>query len=450
MTVLVIRVELFVNFEIKLILKKQGLLLCFFCLTTALSGQKISNKKIARQIDKISAFQGAHIGIKVSAVSSSKSRAEYNAHDYFTPASNVKIITFLAALQTFDALPALHYFKTPSGTLHFTATGYPLLLHPKYPDQELFSFLKQQKSLVYHLPQESPTRLGAGWSWDDQQYYFSAQKSAFPIYGNVVQFYQDTLSKNFVAKPSRFLTHFLPQKKEGLPLKEFSYKFDFNPKKLTPQDTLLKPFSTTPKQFVDLLSEATQSKVEIDSLPFPKNQIQRVLYTHQEEKLYKALLQDSDNLIAESLLLMIGKAKNDTLNTKKTIDYLQSRWQDDFSDPLIWADGSGVSRYNLLTPSVIVEALQKTYSILGWEKITTLFPAGGISGTILNYYKDASSPYVFAKTGTLKNNISLSGFFIGKNNRIYVFSILVNNHTSSNEAVREGIATLIQFFRKKY
>ena len=219
---------------------------------------------------------------------------------------------------------------------------------------------------------------------------------------------------------------------------------------MTPQDTLLKPFQTSSKMFVDLLSEATQSKVEIDSLPFPKNQIQRVLYTHQQEKLYKALLQDSDNLIAESLLLMIGKAQNDTLNTKKTIDYLKTKWQNDFSDPLIWADGSGVSRYNLLTPTVIVEALQKTYSILGWEKITSLFPAGGISGTILNYHKEASGPYVFAKTGTLKNNISLSGFFIGKNNRIYVFSILVNNHTSSSEAVREGIASLIRFFRKKY
>ena len=431
-------------------MKKQGLFLYFFCISTILLGQKTSERKIARQIDKIEAFQGAHIGIKIATLSASKSMAEFNAHHYFTPASNVKILTFLGALQTFDSLPALRYFKTPSGTLHFTATGYPLLLHPKYPDHELFSFLNQHEKLVYHPPQESPTRLGAGWSWDDQQYYFSAQKSAFPIYGNVVQFYQDTLSKNFVAKPSRFKTHFIPQKKEDLPFKEFPHKFYFNPEKWILNDTLLKPFQTSSKIFVDLLSEATQSTVEIDLLPFPKDQIQRVLYTHQQQKLFKALLQDSDNLIAESLLLMIGKAQNDSLNTKKTLDYLKTKWKNDFSDPLIWADGSGVSRYNLLTPSVIVEALQKTYSILGWEKITALFPAGGISGTILNYHKETSGPYVFAKTGTLKNNISLSGFFIGKNNRIYVFSVMVSNHTSSNKAVREGIASLIRFFRKKH
>jgi D-alanyl-D-alanine carboxypeptidase/D-alanyl-D-alanine-endopeptidase (penicillin-binding protein 4) len=230
----------------------------------------------------------------------------------------------------------------------------------------------------------------------------------------------------------------------------FSFNGYFNPENLKPNDTLLRPFQTSSKQFVDLLSQATENKVEIDSLPFPKNQIQRVLYTHQEEKLYKALLQDSDNLIAESLLLMIGKTQNDTLNTKKTIDYLKTKWQDDFPDPLIWVDGSGVSRYNLLTPTVIVEALQRIYSILGWEKITSLFPAGGVSGTILEYYKEESTPYVFAKTGTLKNNISLSGFLIGKNNRIYVFSVMVSNHTSSNKSVREGIASLIRFFRKKY
>ena len=151
--------------------------------------------------------------------------AEFNAHHYFTPASNVKILTFLGALQTFDSLPALLYFKTPSGTLHFTATGYPLLLHPKYPDHELFSFLNQHNNLVYHPPQESPTILGAGWSWDDQQYYFSAQKSAFPIYGNVTKFYRDTLSKKFVAKPSRFQTHFLYQKKKIYLSRNFPINF---------------------------------------------------------------------------------------------------------------------------------------------------------------------------------------------------------------------------------
>jgi len=431
-------------------LKKQGLFLYFFCLSITLLGQKISERKITRQINKIRAFQGAHIGIKIATLSASKSMADFNAHHYFTPASNIKILTFLGALQTFDSLPALSYFITPSGTLHFTASGYPLLLHPKYPDHELFSFLNQHKNLVYHLPQASPTRLGSGWSWDDQPYYFSAQKSAFPIYGNVTQFYRDSLSKKIVAKPSHFQTQFLSQKNEGFPMSGFSFNGYFNPENLKPNDTLLRPFQTSSKQFVDLLSQATENKVEIDSLPFPKNQIQRVLYTHQEEKLYKALLQDSDNLIAESLLLMIGKTQNDTLNTKKTIDYLKTKWQDDFSDPLVWADGSGVSRYNLLTPTVIVEALQRIYSILGWEKITSLFPAGGVSGTILEYYKEESTPYVFAKTGTLKNNISLSGFLIGKNNRIYVFSVMVSNHTSSNKSVREGIASLIRFFRNKY
>ena len=431
-------------------LKKEWLFLCFLCLSISVLGQKTSKRKIARQINKIQAFHGAHIGIKIASLSSSKSLAEFNAHHYFTPASNVKILTFLAALQTFDSLPVLSYFKTPSGTLHFTSSGYPLLLHPKYPDHELFNFLNQQKKLIYHLPQESPTRLGAGWSWDDQAYYFSAQKSAFPIYGNVTQFYRDSLSKKVVVEPSHFQTQFLSQKNEGSPMSGFSFNDYFNPENLKTNDTLLKPFQTSSKQFVDLLSQAIKNKVEIDSLMFSEDQIQSDLYTYQEQKLYKALLQDSDNLIAESLLLMIGKAQNDTLNTKKTIDYLKTKWQDDFSDPIFWVDGSGVSRYNLLTPTVIVEALQKTYSILGWEKITALFPAGGISGTILNYYKDASSPYVFAKTGTLKNNISLSGFFIGKNNRIYVFSVMVSNHTSSNKAVREGIESLIKFFRKKY
>ena len=78
------------------------------------------------------------------------------------------------------------------------------------------------------------------------------------------------------------------------------------------------------------------------------------LYTNNENKLYKALLHDSDNGIAESLLLNdFKKFIFDEFSTEKAIRDFKNKWGDIFQDELIWYDGSGVSRYNMFTPRTI-------------------------------------------------------------------------------------------------
>ena len=78
-----------------------------------------------------------------------------------TPASNTKLLTFLAAIQSFDSLPAL-YFKEKDSIMHFKATGYPLLFHPFYPDPELAFFFEQKIYLAL-----SPFKIGVKclWPW---------------------------------------------------------------------------------------------------------------------------------------------------------------------------------------------------------------------------------------------------------------------------------------------
>ena len=103
-----------------------------------------------------------------------------------TPASNVKLLTFLAAIQSFDSMPAL-YFKEKDSIMHFKATGYPLLFHPFYPDPDLASFFDQKYNWHYHAPKSKLNAHGLGWSWDDYSYYYAAESSPFPIYGNTTQ-----------------------------------------------------------------------------------------------------------------------------------------------------------------------------------------------------------------------------------------------------------------------
>ena len=123
---------------------KRFLCLFLFC-SSLVCGQQISSKRITRQIKKIPAFQKAHVAISISALGDQKEAASYQGSHYMTPASNVKLLSFLAAKQQFNKLPAVYYFKENDRLIHFKATGYPLLLHPFYPEKTLNSFLVKRR-----------------------------------------------------------------------------------------------------------------------------------------------------------------------------------------------------------------------------------------------------------------------------------------------------------------
>ena len=145
-----------------------------FLISISLSGQRFSQRKIVRMLKKIPAFEQAHIALSVEPLNSSKSVAFYQGENYMTPASNTKLLTFLAAIQSFDSLPAL-YFKEKDSIMHFKATGYPLLFHPFYPDPELAFFFEQKYTWHYHPSRSELNAHGHGWSWDDYHYYYAAE-----------------------------------------------------------------------------------------------------------------------------------------------------------------------------------------------------------------------------------------------------------------------------------
>ena len=159
--------------------------LLIFLVTSNVYSQIIKEKKLKKWIEEIPAFDKAHVAIRVE--DEVNIYADYNGSKYMTPASNTKLFTFLAAIQTFDSLPALEYKTVNDSLIKFRSTGYPLLLHPFYPDTLLLDFLSQNKTWKYSVNNKKLDPLGAGWMWDDYMYYYSSEKSVFPIYGNSVK-----------------------------------------------------------------------------------------------------------------------------------------------------------------------------------------------------------------------------------------------------------------------
>ena len=409
----------------------------FFFLLISLSvfSQKVSERKLEKLIDQIPAFENAHVAVRVE--KSNKILADFNGSKYMTPASNTKLLTFLGAIQTFDSLPALEYFVENDSVIHFKSTGYPLLLHPFYSDTLLFDFLNQEKIWKYHVPEFTPDPLGEGWAWDDYNYYYAAEKSPFPIYGNSVMGIKGSgLIPSFEIIEDSINNNLVREKDSNL--------FYSNIGNWKTKDTLYRPFITSDSLFVKILSEVTRNQIEIvkgeDSLTW------QTLYTGNDEKLYKGLLHDSDNGIAESLLLMISNSFNGVFDTQIAIDWLTKDWESFIPDPLEWVDGSGVSRYNMFTPRTLITILKQIRNQLDWDSLKVLFAKSGESGTLSSYSKLNN---VYAKTGTLRHNHNLSGYWENEDGEIYEFSIMVNHYTSSTSKIREGISTILTNLQQK-
>ena len=410
--------------------------------TFSLSAQHFSNRKVLRLLKDIPIFEQAHIAFRLEPLYGDKPIAAYQDTHYMTPASNTKLFTFLAAIQEFDSLPALAYFQENDSLIHFKSTGYPLLFHPFYQDDSLASFFNQKKVWNYHPPKRPINTHGPGWSWDDYSYYYAAERSPFPIYGNTTQIFGNPDNPQFLPKyfQNQLILDSLVRDFHREPNQN---KFRYNPAVLNLKDTLYRPFITDDLLFVNLLKEAINQPVilekEQENLPW-KN-----VYTHQESLLYRGLLQDSDNGIAEALLAMISENRFGEMTIPKVLDSIQSGWKPWLPDTIEWVDGSGISRYNMTTPRTLIAILKQINNQIGIQGIKTYFPESTLSGTLKNY----PLKNVFAKTGTLRHNHNLSGYWISPKGPIYVFSIMVNHFTSPTNEVRKGISELLLRLQKK-
>jgi D-alanyl-D-alanine carboxypeptidase/D-alanyl-D-alanine-endopeptidase (penicillin-binding protein 4) len=95
-------------------------------------------------------------------------------------------------------------------------------------------------------------------------------------------------------------------------------------------------------------------------------------------------------------------------------------------------DGSGLSRYNLLTPELLVGLLNRMLQSPHRELWITSLPVAGQSGTLAGTLQDpALRGNVYAKTGTLSGIRALSGYLLEPGGEPVTFSILLNHHLRS-------------------
>lgn len=405
-------------------------------------------------------LQNAHAGIAVFDVEKNKFIYQYQSDKYFVPASNVKIISLYAGMKFLgDSLVGLRY-KTGADTMYVLPAGDPGFLHPDFNGQPVFDFLKKQsKPLAINTQNWHATAWAEGWMWDDYNDAYMAERSAFPVYGNVIRWMQvrDSGSIAALAREEAFIY--------SEPDISWSVNFsgDTAARFFSVQRSLAENnFFITQGQEVNAKREAPfvthgiASAIELlkDTLGRPidttttRFQPEGIVYSQLSDSLYKIMMHRSDNFFAEQTLLMAANERLGVMDDKKMIQYILDNDLKNFPQAPRWADGSGLSRYNLFTPEDFVWILKKMKDEFGIERLKRIFPTGG-TGTLSNYYHNDSG-FIYAKTGSLSGVVSLSGYLYTPTGRLLIFSVLVNNSRQPAGRIRRKVEMFVNSLRKSY
>lgn len=438
------------------------LLGCLLTLGHSTQAQKRYKKKhILKDLKELDGFHQAYVGFVLFDPATGKTLACQNDDKYMTPASNTKLYTFYAGTKLLGkAVPALQY-TIQGDSLIFWGTGNPLFLHPEHNDKVALDFLASRKEKLYYWQRPiADQRFGPGWSWDDYNGYYSAEKSVFPIYGNSITAYLDRGQQDLSLTPDYFRPGFTAYTDSISPDRsriwreetenQYRYYIGQPGDSDTPEiDTLTRPFLYSDALFTQLLADTLNRAVSFYQ-GTPDIASARTLSSLPADTLYKHMLQPSDNLFAEQILLMASGMASDTLSTQAAIGRMQQEYFSTWQDEPLWVDGSGLSRYNMFTPRGMIQLLRVLYDEVGKERLFELLPAGGVSGTIANWYGDENGPYVFAKTGTLSNNHSLTGYIKTDAGKTLLFTLTVNHYTHSTNKVRESMGIVLRKIKKAY
>ncbi len=162
------------------------------------------------------------------------------------------------------------------------------------------------------------------------------------------------------------------------------------------------------------------------------------LASHQSaplSSLLKHMLTYSDNVYAGAMTQTLGEKIYGVASTKSGVHGMEKILQDkahlNFT-PMVFEDGAGLSRYNLVSPSQLVKLLSyidRTPTLKRY--ILPALPVGGKTGTLryrINNHQLIGR--VIAKTGSESGVLALSGYLEVPRHHPVVFSMIFNGFSN--------------------
>jgi D-alanyl-D-alanine carboxypeptidase/D-alanyl-D-alanine-endopeptidase (penicillin-binding protein 4) len=460
--------------------------------------KKIKPKKVIDNFLQLDPIQNASVGIKVVNLDKNKVLYEKNQEISLVPASNMKLITTGIALET---LGKDYRFKTTitydgeikadgtlDGNIYIIGGGDPTLgskyLVAKNPEgritdaerkkqiEFLMTWVEEIKELgikkingkVIADPSYLPeTTLSPTWEWGDLRYYFASYPSGLTFMDNNIRLilrkdgdkikaeinpkYSKTKITNKVVvdkdEKTKITVVAVPYSNEIITLGVLNKGIaSYTTVMQDPASTLATLFSTTLKRsgIDNRGGELRSKKNNIEK--YEENQDMKEIYINYSPKLEKIVAltnKYSINLFAEHLKLEIEKN-----NSKK----IKSLWSENIDvDGMYIYDGSGLSRYDGVTPNNIIDVLKYMHRSSEFDVFYNSLAKPGENGTFKEFEKDTVLiDNLRAKSGTLTGVKSYSGYMYNKDGNLIAFCILVNHHGMSGKAIGKELEKVMESF----
>jgi D-alanyl-D-alanine carboxypeptidase/D-alanyl-D-alanine-endopeptidase (penicillin-binding protein 4) len=168
-------------------------------------------------------------------------------------------------------------------------------------------------------------------------------------------------------------------------------------------------------------------------------------------ELVGGVLEPSQNWMAEQMVNTLGAELGGHGSFVEGLDVVR-RFVDDVAgvDPLDVRprDGSGLSAYNLVTPRALVAVLRQMLARPDGSAYRDAMAEPGEEDSTLEERLTGLEGRVFAKTGSISNVNSLSGYLVREDGRPVAFSILTNAGGVGAGQVRAAIDDIVRILAR--
>jgi serine-type D-Ala-D-Ala carboxypeptidase/endopeptidase (penicillin-binding protein 4) len=452
------------------------------------SSQSICPAGLGTAIDAVIArpqLGRAHWGILIEPLSiGERSRVLYshNADRYFIPASNAKLLTTAAALHQLGPSFRIRtsVYDAGAGSLRVVGRGDPSLTGAQL--KELAQQLKRQgfreiQQLLVDDGYFQGDVVNPNWEWEDVQSYYGTPVNSLILNQNAVDL---TLSPQQPGQPLRMSWT------DAIAARQWQIENDSitaeagAPQSVTVAAVLGKPMlqikgrlaaNAQPESFgLAILDPARyflqhfRNVLALEGINVQRAAVvlngatvgERELAAVESPPLSVLLAQvnqKSNNLYAEVLLRTLGMSGKRSPSTNTNSDSAElglNQFKATLTElgvgpeGYVSADGSGLSRHNLVTPEAIVQTLKFMAATPQASVYRSSLPTAGVTGTLRNRFRNtAAQGNVQAKTGSMTGVSSLSGYLDVPGYQPLVFSILVNQSDQSASTLRNAIDEIV-------
>jgi len=435
-------------------------------------------------------FESSSIAIDIFNLTECTSLYRHNEKLLLNPASNMKILTSAAALYYLDS-----DFKFKTELYHTGIITEKILygnlyvvggFDPLFKTEELDSLIKsiqllQVKTITGNIYADLSIKdslyWGNGWAWDDEPDSDAPHLSALNINGNCVEVF---VKAGEIDSPAVITlipeTDYVQVSSNAVTVNPYTQSdFDVTRDWVNQTNKILIDGVVNTDKIIDSLDHLEKISViypekyflflfkehlkkngisvsgEIEIKKIPENKVLLGSVNRPIDSVFVYMNKESDNLCAEMLLYAMAfddsgapaSAENGIAVIEKLIDEVGFDAKD-----YSLADGSGVSRYNLLSAELILEVLKDIYYNQPelYPDFYSSLPIGGIDGTLKKRMQQKPLlGNVHAKTGTLQGVSGLSGYLTSNNKQLIAFSILIQNYTGKSSAAHYFLDTICEY-----